>query len=82
MPLCENMPSGTATKPGDVVTAMNGKTIQVSGVLKGSWLSGRAFAPCLGGTGFDSRPSQTKDFKLVVESPLSNAQHIKGSPMQ
>ena len=23
------MPSGTATKPGDVVTAMNGKTIQV-----------------------------------------------------
>merc|ERR1711976_116201 len=29
MPLCENMPSGKATKPGDVVTAMNGKTIQV-----------------------------------------------------
>eukprot|EP00918_Siedleckia_nematoides_P055006 GHVU01120032.1.p1 GENE.GHVU01120032.1~~GHVU01120032.1.p1 ORF type:complete len:521 (+),score=90.29 GHVU01120032.1:75-1565(+) len=28
-PLCENLPSGTATKPGDVVTAMNGKTIQV-----------------------------------------------------
>lgn len=29
MPLCENMPSGSATKPGDVVTAMNGKTIQI-----------------------------------------------------
>lgn len=29
IPLCENMPSGCATKPGDVVTAMNGKTIQV-----------------------------------------------------
>lgn len=29
MPLCENMPSGRANKPGDVVTAMNGKTIQV-----------------------------------------------------
>lgn len=28
-PLCENMPSGRATKPGDVVTAKNGKTIQV-----------------------------------------------------
>nr|XP_018906745.1 PREDICTED: cytosol aminopeptidase-like isoform X3 [Bemisia tabaci] len=28
-PLCENMPSGHATKPGDIVTAMNGKTIQV-----------------------------------------------------
>lgn len=29
IPLCENMPSGTATKPGDIVTAMNGKTIQI-----------------------------------------------------
>jgi len=29
MPLCENMPSGRATKPGDVHTAMNGKTIQI-----------------------------------------------------
>ncbi|KAG8196606.1 hypothetical protein JTE90_014165 [Oedothorax gibbosus] len=29
IPLCENMPSGKATKPGDVVVAMNGKTIQV-----------------------------------------------------
>uniref|UniRef100_A0A8C9ZFW7 Cytosol aminopeptidase n=1 Tax=Sander lucioperca TaxID=283035 RepID=A0A8C9ZFW7_SANLU len=28
-PLCENMPSGKATKPGDVVMARNGKTIQV-----------------------------------------------------
>merc|ERR1712025_458085 len=29
IPLTENMPGGAATKPGDVVTAMNGKTIQV-----------------------------------------------------
>ncbi len=29
VPSAENMPSGTATKPGDVVTAMNGKTIEV-----------------------------------------------------
>ncbi|XP_073239036.1 cytosol aminopeptidase-like isoform X1 [Porites lutea] len=28
-PLCENMPSGSANKPGDVVTAMNGKTIEI-----------------------------------------------------
>ncbi|KAM3831260.1 cytosol aminopeptidase isoform 1-T1 [Vipera latastei] len=28
-PLCENLPSGKANKPGDVVTAMNGKTIQI-----------------------------------------------------
>ena len=28
-PLAENMPSGKANKPGDVVTARNGTTIQV-----------------------------------------------------
>jgi leucyl aminopeptidase len=28
-PCTENMPGGAATKPGDVVTAMNGKTIEV-----------------------------------------------------
>ena len=27
--MTENMPSGTAIKPGDVVTALNGKTIQI-----------------------------------------------------
>jgi leucyl aminopeptidase len=29
MPATENMPSGTANKPGDVLTAFNGKTIEV-----------------------------------------------------
>jgi len=29
LPACENMPSGKAMKPGDVVSAMNGKTIEV-----------------------------------------------------
>jgi aminopeptidase len=29
VPLCENLPSGHATKPGDVVIAMNGKSIEV-----------------------------------------------------
>jgi leucyl aminopeptidase len=28
-PCCENLPSGKATKPGDVLTAMTGKTIEV-----------------------------------------------------
>ena len=32
----------------------------------------RAFASCLGGYRFNTWPSQTKDFKLVVESLLSN----------
>lgn len=29
IPLCENMPSGMAVKPGDVIMCMNGKTIAV-----------------------------------------------------
>ena len=28
-PLAENMPAGNASKPGDVVVARNGKTIQI-----------------------------------------------------
>jgi leucyl aminopeptidase len=30
IPICENMPSGGSSKPGDIVTAMNGKTIEVN----------------------------------------------------
>ncbi len=29
VPTCENMPSGNATKPGDVVTSMSGQTIEI-----------------------------------------------------
>ncbi|RPH45305.1 MAG: leucyl aminopeptidase [Burkholderiales bacterium] len=29
IPTCENMPSGTATRPGDVVTSMSGQTIEI-----------------------------------------------------
>ncbi|MDO9003282.1 MAG: leucyl aminopeptidase [Aquabacterium sp.] len=29
IPTCENMPSGTATRPGDVVASMSGQTIEV-----------------------------------------------------
>ena len=29
IPTCENMPSGSATKPGDIVTSMSGLTIEV-----------------------------------------------------
>ena len=29
IPTCENMPSGTANKPGDVVTSMSGQTIEI-----------------------------------------------------
>jgi leucyl aminopeptidase len=30
VPSTENMPSGTATKPGDVITQLNGKTVEVN----------------------------------------------------
>jgi leucyl aminopeptidase len=29
VPSCENMPSGTATRPGDIVTSMSGQTIEI-----------------------------------------------------
>jgi leucyl aminopeptidase len=29
IPACENMPGGHATKPGDIVTSMSGKTVEV-----------------------------------------------------
>ena len=29
IPTCENMPSGTATRPGDIITSMSGQTIEV-----------------------------------------------------
>jgi leucyl aminopeptidase len=29
IPACENMPSGSATKPGDIVTSMSGQTIEI-----------------------------------------------------
>ena len=35
VPMVENLPGGSATKPGDIVKAMNGMTIKVE-VLKGT----------------------------------------------
>jgi leucyl aminopeptidase len=29
VPTCENLPSGSATRPGDIVTSMSGKTIEI-----------------------------------------------------
>ena len=29
VPACENLPSGTATRPGDIITSMSGKTIEI-----------------------------------------------------
>ena len=41
-----------------------------------------SITPLMRGSMFDSLVGQTKDFKSVVEDPLSNAQHIKGSLTQ
>ncbi|ESO10262.1 hypothetical protein HELRODRAFT_117043, partial [Helobdella robusta] len=53
MPLTENMPGGSATKPGDVHTAMNGKTIQIDNtdaegrlVLSDALCYADTFNPC------------------------------------
>ncbi|XP_020815375.1 cytosol aminopeptidase [Drosophila serrata] len=36
LPMCENMPSGMAVKPGDVVTLLNGKTMGIVDTSKAS----------------------------------------------
>src|SRR3954453_2773881 len=38
VPSTENMPSGHAVKPGDIVTAMNGKTIEANNTAPGGRL--------------------------------------------
>lgn len=44
----ENMPSGTAVKPGDIVTAMNGKTIEVNNTdAEGRLVLADALAYCV-----------------------------------
>lgn len=52
VPLCENMPSGRATKPGDVARASNGKTVEIDNtdaegrlVLADALLYAQKFAP-------------------------------------
>lgn len=52
VPLCENMPSGRATKPGDVARASNGKTVEIDNtdaegrlVLADALLYAQRFAP-------------------------------------
>ena len=47
--LVENMPSGTATRPGDIVQAMNGKTIEVINMIKLSSADAVSVISSLGG---------------------------------
>ncbi|KAL1122895.1 hypothetical protein AAG570_003220, partial [Ranatra chinensis] len=38
IPMCENMPGGSALKPGDVVTALNGKKIRLENTSNQGWV--------------------------------------------
>ena len=48
VPSTENMPSGTAVKPGDVITMYNGKTVEVNNTdAEGRLILGDALAYCV-----------------------------------
>jgi leucyl aminopeptidase len=48
IPSTENMPSGTAVKPGDVITMYNGKTVEVNNTdAEGRLILGDALAYCV-----------------------------------
>ncbi|MGH2981577.1 MAG: leucyl aminopeptidase [Solirubrobacterales bacterium] len=48
VPATENMPSGTATKPGDVITQYNGKTVEINNTdAEGRVILGDALAYCV-----------------------------------
>ena len=48
VPATENMPSGTAVKPGDVITQYNGKTVEVNNTdAEGRLILGDALAYCV-----------------------------------
>ncbi len=48
IPSTENMPSGTATKPGDIITQLNGKTVEVNNTdAEGRLILADALAHCV-----------------------------------
>lgn len=67
-PLCENMPSGMAFKPGDVITCLNGKTIGVHNTNNADLLI-MADTLCYGQTTF--RPRLIVDVSTTTEGVLS-----------
>ncbi len=47
IPSTENMPSGTAVKPGDIITQLNGKTVEVNNTdAEGRLILADALAYC------------------------------------
>ncbi len=54
VPATENMPSGTATRPGDVVTQLNGKTVEVNNTdAEGRLILADALTHCVRELGAD-----------------------------
>jgi leucyl aminopeptidase len=48
VPAAENMPSGTATRPGDIITQLNGKTVEVTNTdAEGRLILGDALTYCV-----------------------------------
>ena len=54
VPATENMPDGSATKPGDIITQLNGKTVEVNNTdAEGRLILADALAYCVGELGAD-----------------------------
>jgi leucyl aminopeptidase len=54
VPATENMPSGTATKPGDIITQLNGKTVEVNNTdAEGRLILADALTYCVRDLGAD-----------------------------
>jgi leucyl aminopeptidase len=54
IPATENMPSGTATKPGDIITQLNGKTVEVNNTdAEGRLILADALTYCVRDLGAD-----------------------------
>jgi leucyl aminopeptidase len=54
IPATENMPSGTATKPGDIITQLNGKTVEVNNTdAEGRLILADALTHCVRDLGAD-----------------------------
>ncbi|PSN44772.1 Cytosol aminopeptidase, partial [Blattella germanica] len=82
IPLTENMPSGTATKPGDVVFAMNGKSILVDNTdAEGRNLFLRAIRIALGGAATGVFTNSSPIFQQLKEASIVSGDRVWRMPL-
>ena len=61
VPATENMPSGTATRPGDIITQLNGKTVEVNNTdAEGRLILADALTYCVRELGADRAASTSR----------------------